>query len=72
MVSENMASGKLDSVLWEKQLDLNLLKTTYLLLLIRSIHLKRDLDHALTAQISLMYKLKYRLSLLKYKDSQPF
>jgi hypothetical protein len=70
--SGNMIADKLDEIFWEGDLDLNLLRTVYLLHLIRSVHLKKHLEHVLNAQISLMYRLKYRMKLLQYKDDLPF
>jgi hypothetical protein len=40
--------------------------------LTRSTQLKKNMDHVLSAQIAIMYKLKYRLNLLKYKNDMPF
>lgn len=72
MFDQNMVCSKLDKILEEGEVDFNLLKTTFILNLIRCVQVKKDLEHVLTAQISLMYQLKYRLQLLKYKDAQPF
>jgi hypothetical protein len=72
LFNENLVAGKLDKILEEGEIDLHLIKTTYVLSVIRCIQIKKELDHVLTAQISLMYQLKYRVQLLKYKDAQPF
>ena len=68
----NLLADRLDKIFWEGELDYNIMRTTYLMYLIRSVQLKRNIDHALTAQVALMYKLKYRIRLLKYKDDLPF
>jgi len=43
-----------------------------MLYIIHSIQLKKELDNLINAQISIMYRLKYRMQLLKYKHHVPF
>lgn len=72
MFEENVIADKLDQIFWEGEIDYNLIRTTYLMQLMRSTQVKRNLDHVINAQIAIMYKLKYRLGLLKYKHEMPF
>ena len=72
LFNENVIADKIDQIFWEGELDFNLLRTTYLMDFIRSIQVKKNIDHIFTAQLSIMYKIKYSLNLLKFKNDVPF
>jgi hypothetical protein len=71
-LQENSLASKIDHIFKVGHLNSNMLQTVYILFLVNSIQVKTEIDNVLSAQISLMYGLKNRIKLLKYKHNVPF